>query len=170
MSQAVCKRHVYDEQQEAELARWPGVTWGREVRGKHYALVLTFDGASRFVVYPSSPGDVMRGGLNHLTDARVALRAIGAVRTSQKRQGPKVARRRTRVEESFRLARLEPITGGPERDPWAELRTIDLTPPEPPTPPPTPCFWSRLLAWFRPSDRTAASDATAKPGKTGRTR
>ena len=94
MSAPSVKRHDFDNHQEAELARWPGVTWTRTVRAKHYALVLTFGGVSRFVIYPTSPSDAYRGALNHVRDIRHTLTAMGATRTQERAaSGPRRVRR-----------------------------------------------------------------------------
>ena len=76
-------RHDYHHFQDAELAKWPGVTFRREHKRKHYALVLTFKGRERFVVYPTSPGD-RKGHLAHITCVRAELAFLGAVRAPAK--------------------------------------------------------------------------------------
>lgn len=150
MSQPRVKRHDYEQHQEAELARWPGVTYSRQVRAKHYALVLTFGGVSRFVTYPTSPGDTTRGALNHLRDVRKACAELGATRLrSVKATGAKRQRNRT---EPARLNLGERVTGGPCRDPWAALATLEIPAPQPKAAPvaaaaPSP-WWRRLLRWL----------------------
>jgi hypothetical protein len=148
MSAPSPKRHEYDDLQANELARWPGVSWSRQVRSKHYALVLTFDGVSRFVIYPSSPGDNQRGGLNHLRDIRQTLAAMGATRMAEpKSQQTRRTRNRT---EPARVVIVERATGGPRRDPWAALASLEIPerPPtvEPPPAPPQEPWWRRVLA------------------------
>lgn len=117
------KRHGFAEQQEAELSRWPGVTWTRQHRGKHYALVLEYGGLSRFVIYPASPGDMLRGGLNHVRDIRAVLTAMGAERVAEARSS-RPSRRRNRTEPR----RLEVVTADTRlsRDPFAAL--VDFRP------------------------------------------
>lgn len=141
MSQAAVKRHEYDEHQEAELAKWPGVEWSRQVRGKHYALVLSFNGRSRFVIYPTSPGDSIRGMLNHLTDVRATLRFIGAERLEEQ-VSAKPRRQRNRTEP-IRVVIADRATGGPKRDPWTGL--AGWTPP--PKPPRRVSLLRRLYGW-----------------------
>lgn len=146
MSAIAVKRHAYDAAQEAELARWPGVEWSRQLRSKHYALVLTFGGVSRFVIYPSSPGDTNRGTLNHLTDVRAELRALGAIRTAEPRTAkPRRQRNRTEV---IRFDRGETATGGPNRDPWEALRGLEFPPAEPAPPSARPTIWQRIAGWL----------------------
>lgn len=152
MSAAKPKRTVYDDPTDAELARWPGVTWARQVRGKHYALILTFNGVSRFVTYPGTPGDSTRGVLNHLADVRAALRYLGATRTPEPRAAsPRRARNRT--DAPVRIT--ERATGGPKRDPWEALRTLEVvepTPVQPPAPEPVAqpklSLWAHITRWF----------------------
>lgn len=110
----------YESSQTLELSRWPGVTHTRETRGKHRALVLTFNGKSRFVTYPTSPSDSRRGCLEHLKDIRSTLRDLGAERTPvAKSAGYKPTRNKT---EPKRIKLGEPILGGPNRDPWEQLK------------------------------------------------
>ena len=107
--------HAYHNDQDVELAQWPGVTWRREHRGKHLALVLEFDGVSRFVIYPTSPGDAYRGGLNHLRDIRAALTALGAKRARLQR----AAERRRLSSRPRRLSRCRPARSG--KAAWAAI-------------------------------------------------
>lgn len=155
MSQPRAARTIYDDPTERELARWPGVEFHRDVRGKHYALVLTFRGQSRFVVYPSSPSDSGRGALNHLTNVRAELRALGAQRIA-----PTKAERKRRARQPDRLVivmRDHPDPDeGPLRDPWAALvglNTADtpaVVKPVAPAPPPVaPGLWARVRAWLK---------------------
>lgn len=121
MSQPAVKRTFYDEPTEAELARWPAVTWSREVRGKHYALVLTYRGQSRFVTYPASPSN-KRGALNHIQNIRAELRGLGATRLEVvKTKTPHRQRNRT---EPSRVDLGEMVIDGPSRDPWSVLASI----------------------------------------------
>lgn len=136
MSAPSPKRHAFNDHQEAELARWPGVTWRREVRSKHYALVLTFGGVSRFVIYPTSPGDTMRGGMNHVRDIRAALTALGATRLEVIRSAaPQRRRNRTEARETF-----EPAVTRLSHDPFAALANFK----------PRLRGWARIRAYFAP--------------------
>jgi hypothetical protein len=129
MSRAQPKRTCYDEALEAELARWPGVTWRREVRSKHYALVLDFGGLTRFHIYPSTPGDTTRGPLNQVRDLRAMLKGMGAVRLAEpKATGPKRQRNRTEAKVPRPVVELRPVS-----DPLAGLaafrrKLVDQTP------------------------------------------
>jgi hypothetical protein len=66
---------------EAELERYPGVSWHLETRdrSKHKRIVLEFNGQSRFVVIPNSPG-CARGLRNKIGDIRRELNRMGATR------------------------------------------------------------------------------------------
>lgn len=79
MTAARPKRTAYDNAVDVEISRWPGVRASRMCRGKHYAIVLGFNGVSRFVCYAATPSD-RRGVLNHIGDIRRTLRAMGARR------------------------------------------------------------------------------------------
>lgn len=61
---------------EREMAKWPGVEYAIEHRGKHPALVVRRGGASRFVPFTNTRTD-RRGILNKVSDIRRALREIG---------------------------------------------------------------------------------------------
>lgn len=93
MSQPRPKRTIFDDAVDAELERWPGVTWTRICRGKHPAVVVTFGSVSRAVGYSGTPSDSRRGLDKHLTDLRRALRDLGAVR---EREAKATTPRRTR--------------------------------------------------------------------------
>lgn len=163
MSQAAFQRHPYDAAQRAELARWPGVTATHEVRGKHLAVVLSFDGRSRFVIYPTTPGDTARGADMHVRDLRRELSAIGATRSEvikaiqrRRRQPPRHARPPTIHLGPFSETRLS-------HDPFAALASIKFAEPsscatatpeavairQPPAPPARPTWWVRLANFFR---------------------
>lgn len=75
------RRHPYHAPAEAEIARWPGVTFVRGRRGRNLCLTLTYRGVSRFCAYPDTPSD-HRGALNHVSDIRSTLNLIGATRAS----------------------------------------------------------------------------------------
>ena len=124
-------RCEYDLATERELIMWPGVTWRREHRAKHYALVLRFRGRERFVTHPATPSDSRRGGLNHVRDIRAALREIGAKRLEvEKSQGQRRTRNPTTPR---RLSITDRASGGPRRDPWEPLRQGVATDPKHPT-------------------------------------
>jgi len=145
MSAPAVKRTCYDPITDAELERWPGVTWTREPRGKHQALVLTFGNVSRFVIYPTSPGDSIRGPKNHLANVRQALRAMGAERMAEPK-GRVARRQRPRTEAPINLAPSAPEAGAsPTRDPWAVLKAVQIAEPAPANPPAPPTFWRRVL-------------------------
>jgi len=148
MSQPRLKRSPYDDAAEAELSRWPGVSWRTEVRGKHYALVLTFNGVSRFVTYPTSPGDTTRGPLNHVSDIRKALTALGAMRLKSERStAPKRWRNRT---EASGLNLVSLADTRLAKDPFAALAQVKFLAPETPPPAPEPRlgWWRRALRWL----------------------
>ena len=136
MSTAVVRRTILDDPAERELARWPGVTWRREIRSKHYALVVTFDGRSRTVVYSCSPGDSYRGALNHITNLRAELRALGATRLADpKRQAPRRHRARPDREVTRYTWEVPDPDKGPLRDPFAVLATLNIAQPVAVVPP-----------------------------------
>ena len=123
-------RCEYDLATERELIMWPGVTWRREHRAKHMAVILTFRGLERMMTYPASGSDV-RGPLNHVRDLRATLRDMGAYRVERtKSTSPRRARNRT---TPARLPPIERATGGPRRDPWEPLRQGVTTEPKHPT-------------------------------------
>src|SRR3569833_3252692 len=116
-------RTMYAHPVDAELAKWPGVTAKREGRGKHYALVLTYDGRSMFVIYPCSPSDALRGVQNHLADVSAVLCDLSAERVSRARSIDKPKRVRNRTTPR-RMIITDRASGGPRRDPWALLRGL----------------------------------------------
>lgn len=134
---ALARRTIYDDHVDRELAMWPGVTASRETRGKHLSLVLTYRGQSRFVVYPSSPGDSMRGVQNHLADVRFELRQLGAQRMQPSKRQRAAKRRHRPASELSRFSWEVPDPDkGPLRDPFAVLATLNIAQPvaaEPPT-------------------------------------
>lgn len=72
----------YLEAAEAEIAHWPGVAFRHEhPRGKgHPRIVVAFGSRERFVTFPGTPSDSLRGVRNHIADLRKALREMGAER------------------------------------------------------------------------------------------
>lgn len=101
MSRVSPPRTQFDAPVEAELARWPGVTWTRRVRSRHFALVLTYNGASRFVTYSATCSD-QRAIHRHISDIRHALKALGAEREREARSA-RERRRRSQVEAPARF-------------------------------------------------------------------
>lgn len=122
------RNHPYHRAVEAELAMWPGITASHEIRGKHYAIVLAFGATSRFVVYPATPGDGIRGARNHIADIRSVLHDLGAIRDVPKRTT--AARpRKTRCDgqRRFWTPDCDQTPTRLSRDPWAKLAAL-LTP------------------------------------------
>jgi len=68
---------------DAEIGRWPGLRAERRKTKNHHRLVLSFGEASRFVVYPASPG---KGRVleNHLATIRRTARQLGAQREDRR--------------------------------------------------------------------------------------
>lgn len=91
-------RGAYHDAAEREIACWPGVTFRFEhARGKgHPRIVLGFNGRERFVTFPGTPSDSVRGPANFVTDLRKALRALGAVRSEREAARQVVRQRRGR--------------------------------------------------------------------------
>ena len=150
MSRALPRRTDHDDATDAELARWPGVTWSRALRSKHYALVLEFRGVSRFVTYSGTPSDGGHGLQNHLRDVRKVCAEIGAKRTPEPR-AKSPPRQRNRTEPRL-VANDDKATGGPLRDPWAALEGVTFNPPPQPVeeaPAPRLGLWRRLWARIR---------------------
>lgn len=154
---ALARRTIYDDHVDRELAMWPGVTASRETRGKHLSLVLTYRGQSRFVVYPSSPGDSMRGVQNHLADVRFELRQLGAQRMQPSKRQRAAKRRHRPASEFSRFSWEVPDPDkGPLRDPWEVLRGFEAASPptatvhriQPAKPAPA-SIWTRALAFIR---------------------
>lgn len=147
MSAAVAKRTSADDAVDLELAKWPGVTWSRSVRGKHYQLVLTYRGNSRFVIYAATPSDGVHGLQNHLTDVRAELRALGAQKTPTVKATTQ--RRKRNVTEPSRLTLVKRKPAKLERDPWAALSGFTPQPKAAePTPPRGLMHWLAAL-WNR---------------------
>lgn len=149
MSAPAPKWTFYDDLVEAELQHWPGVTWTRQVRSKHYALVLTFGGVSRFVTYPCSPSD-RRGAWNHVATVKATLREMGAVRTAPKRSG-RVAKAKPprQAAQPVSITRAEPLRRDPSRDPWAALQALRVEQAADDLKPAAPTLWARVASWFR---------------------
>lgn len=60
-----------------EIDKIPGVQASFSRRKKHEQVVLSYDGRSRFVVYPTTAGDGRRALKNILRDVRAELRNLG---------------------------------------------------------------------------------------------
>lgn len=143
------RRSDHDDYAEAELKNWPGVTWERHHRSKHMALVLTFRGVSRFVTYPLTTSDRIRGPLNHVSTIRRVLREMGATRLEVVKPQARPRRRPAKVQHD------PPIQLGPrektrlDRNPFEALAGFQCAaPPQPeaePIPPP-PSLWRRFLS------------------------
>lgn len=131
MSQPVPKRTTYDDAMEAEISRWPGVTFKRVIRGKHYGMQLSFNGVTRLHIYPSTPSDNGRGALNQIRCLKASLQTIGAQRLPEpKAKHPKRARNKT-VSTVIDLG--ERAVRDPSRDPFTDLtklrrQMVDATP------------------------------------------
>lgn len=69
----------YAEAISREVEKHPGVAVEFSSRSKHKQAILTFEGRSRFVMLPSSPGKSHRGINNQLRDVRRELRNLGAI-------------------------------------------------------------------------------------------
>lgn len=143
------RRSDHDDYAEAELKRWPGVTWERHHRSKHMALVLTFQGVSRFVTYPLTTSDSVRGPLNHVATIRRTLREMGATRLEVvKGQGQ--AKRRARKAASDEPIKLDPREKTRlDQNPFDALAGFQcaepVAPAEPPPQTPPPSLWRRIL-------------------------
>ncbi|WP_300573540.1 hypothetical protein [Phenylobacterium sp.] len=145
MSQPVLRRTEHVDWADAELAMWPGVSWSREARSKHHALILTYRGQSRKVIYPCSSSDSFRGPQNHLRDIRNVLKALGAERQIIVKQHG-VRRKRNRTSP-HRVVIADRATGGPKRDPWEALKEMRF--PEPVTEQPRrKTLWQRVKGWI----------------------
>lgn len=140
------RRSVHEDYADDELRRWPGVSWGRRHRSKHMALVLTYQGVTRFVTYPLTSSDSARGPQNHVGDIRRTLRELGATRLEVvKAQAQPKRRKRTVAEEPISIPPRDKTRL--DHDPFAALAGFRFPEPEPPDPPaPTPSFIARTLA------------------------
>lgn len=113
--------HPYISAHRAELDYWPGVSHRYQMRGKHQAIVLTFNGSSQFVMFPKTPSDSMRGLHNHLRDLRQTLKALGAERGKVSRKAKQLSAKHHLEPEGTIV--LPPRAHGrsPENDPWHVL-------------------------------------------------
>lgn len=138
----------YEAEIEKEVSRWPDAAVAFQNGSKHRRAVLTYAGKSRFVVYPSTSGDTIRGAKNCLNDVRRELASLGANKTVNttrdgKRKVPANARRHER--DVFRHIEKAPV----KPNPFDALLSIKFATPEikPDSTPLT--FWQRVVRWFR---------------------
>jgi hypothetical protein len=103
----------YERWTRDEVAEWPGAAVEFRKRAKHREAVLTFGEQERFVIFPDSPSDSVRGVYNHVGTVRRELIGMGAVR---KERAKATAKR--------------------ERNPGAALRDLDVGEPAPVRPDP----------------------------------
>lgn len=115
----------YEQWTQDEVAEWPGASVSFEAGGKHNRAVLTFGDASRFVVYPSTPGDNTRGIYNKIGDVRRELAGMGAVRNKR------VKSTREPSERNPGADMRQPVAGEPAPvmpDPWEALQALASQP------------------------------------------
>lgn len=110
----------YRDAMEREALAWPGVRLSYGCTKRHQFAVLTFRGAERFIMFPTSGSD-HRGPANNIAEMRAILRDLGAVRVKRaRREGPP----RTRCPEP----RAVPVPAAADapcpRDPWGPLRGL----------------------------------------------
>lgn len=67
----------YQQELERELSRYPDVRARFEHRRKHRQVTLEYAGRSRFVVFPASPSNSIRGLQKTIKDVRGELRNLG---------------------------------------------------------------------------------------------
>jgi hypothetical protein len=67
----------YLQELRRELAKYPGVEAEFAHRSKHQQVTLTYGGRSRFVVFPASPSNSIRGLQKTIKDVRGELRNLG---------------------------------------------------------------------------------------------
>lgn len=112
-------RDAYTQAAERELEHWPSVEFRFEQASKHRRIVLEFAGKERFVMFPSTPSDNVRGHLNHIAGLRVELRALGARRVERT---PLTERRKRNVAAPRPTP--TPEISDPRADGWAPLREL----------------------------------------------
>lgn len=74
------RRDVFTEVIKDELGHYPGVELDLKPRGKHRAAIFRFNGIERFVIIPTTSGDLARAPKNTIRDVRATLRDLGAKR------------------------------------------------------------------------------------------
>ena len=104
---------------ERELEHWPEVHHRFEFSKKHRRVVISWNGRERFVIFPTSASDNIRGPLSHVTNLRVELRALGARRVER----TPLTERRKRNVAAPRPTPTPEITD-PRPDGWAQLREL----------------------------------------------
>ncbi len=104
---------------ERELEHWPEVHHRFEFTRKHRRVIISLGGRERFVIFPTSASDNIRGPLGHVTNLRVELRALGARRVERTPS----TERRTRNVAAPRPAQCPQISD-PRPDGWAPLREL----------------------------------------------
>lgn len=143
------RRSVHEDYADDELRRWPGVSWERRHRSKHMALVLTYQGVTRFVTYPLTTSDSARGPQNHVGDIRRTLREMGATRLEvvKGRGGQKRRPAKAKADEPIRLDPREKTRL--DQNPFDALAGFQCAEPEPPPVvalPAPPTLWRRFLS------------------------
>lgn len=112
-------RDAFTHATERELDHWPEVHHRFEFSKKHRRVVISFNGRERFVIFPTSTSDAVRGPLGHVTNLRVELRALGARRVER----TPLSERRTRNVAPPRPIETPCITD-PRPDGWVALREL----------------------------------------------
>lgn len=70
------RRCPYRKAIEAEVAKHKGVSVEFGQRSKHNVATITFNGNSKFSIYPASASDSQRGRLNQLSTIRKLIREL----------------------------------------------------------------------------------------------
>lgn len=119
---------AYEEAIRGEVSRWPGASVSFSARAKHDQATISFAGVSRFVVIPSSPGDMRRGPANSISNVRSELQRLGAMRASD----PPKTMRRKRVRNAVERDMFANIERAPRREnPFAVLAALKAAPVKP---------------------------------------
>lgn len=112
-------RDAFTHATERELEHWPGVHHRFEFSKKHRRVVISWNGRERFVIFPTSASDNIRGPLGHVTNLKVELRALGARRVERT---PLTERRKRNVAAPRPTP--APEISDPRPDGWLELRQL----------------------------------------------
>lgn len=112
-------RDAFTHATERELEHWPEVHHRFEFTRKHRRVIISLGGRERFVIFPSSTSDTLRGPLGHVTNLRVELRALGARRVER----TPLTERRKRNVAAPRQTPTPEITD-PRPDGFAQLREL----------------------------------------------
>lgn len=110
----------YESAIRSEVAAWPGVTVEFGRRSKHREVRFTFNGESRFHVFPDTPSDNYRGVRAKITDVRHLLKAMGAARIERQKSARPKRVRNPGAKQRERRHEAAPVI----RDPWAALREV----------------------------------------------